>query len=88
MHAPVSPASRQTHPIDVAESLRCAAVDRPAQARRQKQEWLRFLLLVAALIAVVLLISIALYYTQGNSVTVQHISALAPAKSNNFSFKT
>jgi hypothetical protein len=33
---------------------------------------------VIALLAVLLLISIALYYTQGNSVTIEHVSSLAP----------
>ena len=76
VHAPS--AARHAHHVDVAESLRCAASDKPAQARRHKKEMLRYLLLVAALIAVVILISIALYYTQGNSVTIEHVSALAP----------
>ena len=39
---------------------------------------LRYLVLVIALVAVILLIAIALYYTQGNSVTIEHVSALAP----------
>jgi hypothetical protein len=39
---------------------------------------LRYLVLVIALVAVSLLIAIALYYTQGNSVTIEHISSLAP----------
>ena len=39
---------------------------------------LRYLVLVVALLAVVLLIAIALYYTHGNSVTIEHVSSLAP----------
>ncbi len=78
MPVPASSAARHAHHVDVAESLRCAAVDKPAQARRHKKEMLRYLILVAALIAVVLLISIALYYTQGNSVTIEHSRVLVP----------
>jgi ABC-type phosphate transport system permease subunit len=72
MAFPAVSGDRQAHQIDVAESLRCGAVDKPAQARRHKKEMLRYLILVCALVAVILLISIALYYTQGNSVTIEH----------------
>ena len=39
---------------------------------------LRYLVVVIALLAVLLLIAIALYYTEGNSVTIEHVSSLAP----------
>ena len=76
MQVPDTSGTRHTHRVDVAESLRCAALDKTDQARRHKKEMLRYLVLVAALVAVVLLISIALYYTQGNSVMIEHLSSL------------
>jgi hypothetical protein len=39
---------------------------------------LRYLVVGIALLAVLLLIAIALYYTEGNSVTVKHVSSLVP----------
>jgi formate hydrogenlyase subunit 3/multisubunit Na+/H+ antiporter MnhD subunit len=63
---------------DVSESIRCALVLKPSRAERHKQEMLRRVVLVSALLAVLLLIAIALYYTQGNSVTIKHISSLVP----------
>lgn len=62
---------------DVSEPIRCALVLKPNRAQKHKQEMLRRVVLVIALLAVVLLIAIALYYTQGNSVTIEHISSLA-----------
>jgi hypothetical protein len=38
---------------------------------------LRYFVLVIAILAVLLLIAIALYYIDGNSVTVEHVSSLA-----------
>ncbi len=51
---------------------------KPTRRSRHRKEMLRYLVLVIALVAVSLLIAIALYYTQGNSVTIEHISSLAP----------
>jgi hypothetical protein len=42
-----------------------------------KKELLRYLVLVIALMAVLLLVAIAVYYTQGNSVRIEHVSSLA-----------
>jgi hypothetical protein len=63
---------------DVSEPIRCALVLKPSQAQKHKQDMLRYGVLVIALLAVVLLIAIALYYTQGNSVTIEHVSSLVP----------
>ena len=51
-------------PVDAVEPIRCAVVARP----NHPNEMLRYVLVVIALLAVGLLIAIALYYTQGNSV--------------------
>jgi hypothetical protein len=39
---------------------------------------LRYVVVAVALLAVLLLIAIAFYYTQGNSLTVKHVSTLPP----------
>jgi len=75
MQAPVVAMFKDWRGADESEPIRCAAV--PTSAQRHKHELLRYLVLLAAFLAVVLLIAIALYYTQGNSVHIQHISALA-----------
>jgi hypothetical protein len=67
-----------SHPVDMSEPIRCAVGAKPTRASRHKREMLRYLVLVIALVAVSLLIAIALYYTQGNSVTIEHVSSLAP----------
>jgi hypothetical protein len=64
--------------VDMSEPIRCAVGAKPTPASRHKKEMLRYLVLVIALVAVSLLIAIALYYTQGNSVTIEHLSSLAP----------
>jgi hypothetical protein len=66
-----------TQPIDMSEPIKCALAVKPTRASRHKKEMLRYLVLVIALLAVVLLIAIALYYTQGNSVSIEHVSSLA-----------
>lgn len=66
---------RQT---DMSEPIRCAVPLKPTPAQRHKKEMVRYLVLVIALLAVILLIAIALYYTQGNSVTIEHVSSLTP----------
>ncbi len=76
MQVPVI-AARRAQPVDTAEPI--DRVAKPMQIQRHRKEMLRYLVLVIALLAVMLLISIALYYTQGNSVTIEHISKLAPA---------
>jgi hypothetical protein len=64
--------------VDMSEPIRCAVGAKQARASKHKKEMLRYLVLVIALVAVSLLIAIALYYTQGNSVTIEHVSSLAP----------
>ncbi len=65
-------------PLDVSERIRCAVEVRPNQAHRHKREMLRYFVLAIALVAVFFLIAIALYYTQGTSVRIEHVSSLAP----------
>jgi hypothetical protein len=69
--------------VHMSEPIRCAVSAKPTPASRHKKELLRYLVLVIALVAVSLLSAIALYYTQGNSVTIEHVSSLAP----NFSLR-
>ena len=64
------------HRADVGEPIKCAVV-KPTKAERQKREIVRHLVVVIALLAVLLLIAIAFYYTDGNSVTVKRINSLA-----------
>jgi hypothetical protein len=66
------------HPVDMSEPIKCAVAVKPTRAAKHREEMLRYLVLVVALLAVVLLIAIALYYTHGNSVTIEHVSSLAP----------
>jgi hypothetical protein len=66
------------HSADMSEPIKCAVGVKPNRVSRHKKEMLRYLILVIALVAVSLLIAIALYYTQGNSVTIEHVSSLAP----------
>ena len=65
---------------DVSETvpipIKCAVEARPSASQRHKREMLRYFVLVIALLAVVFLIAIALYYTQGNAVTIEHVSSL------------
>jgi hypothetical protein len=65
------------HP-DMGQPIKCAPVGKPSEAERHKQEMLRYVIVVIAVLAVVLLIAIAFYYTEGNSVTVKHVSSLPP----------
>jgi hypothetical protein len=63
---------------DGIKPIKCAVVARPTDAEKHKRAMLRYFVLVIALVAVVFLMSIALYYTQGHSVTIKHVSSLAP----------
>ena len=65
------------HP-DMGQPTKCAPVGKPSEAERHKQEMLRYVVVVIALLAVLFLIAIAFYYTQGNSITVKHVSSLPP----------
>jgi hypothetical protein len=64
--------------VDVDEPIRCALVVKPSEAARHKTDMLRYFVLVIALLAVLLLIAIAFYYTKGNVVTIRHVSSLVP----------
>jgi hypothetical protein len=78
MQVPVIAGVKHGHHADTNEAIRCAEVVKPTRAQEHKKEMVRYLVLVIALLAVVLLIAIALYYTQGNSVTIEHVSSLRP----------
>jgi hypothetical protein len=60
------------------EPIKCALVSKPSRAERHKSELLRYAVVAVAFLAVLLLIAIAFYYTQGNSLTVKHVSSLPP----------
>jgi hypothetical protein len=72
------PSLAEMEHANMGEPIKCALVSKPTESERHKQEMLRYVLVVLALLAVVLLIAIALYYTEGNSVTVKHVSSLHP----------
>lgn len=75
MQIPIIAGAKHTQHADV---IRCAAVVKPTEGEKHRKEMVRYLVLVIALLAVLVLISIVLYYTQGNSVTIEHVSSLAP----------
>ena len=64
--------------MTVSEPIRCALVAKPTEAERHKRRCCDTWLWSIALLAVLLLIAIAFYYTEGNSVTIKHVSSLAP----------
>jgi formate hydrogenlyase subunit 3/multisubunit Na+/H+ antiporter MnhD subunit len=78
MQVPMMAEVKPGYHADVGEPIRCAVVAKPTEAERHKKELLRYLVVGVALLAVLLLIAIAFYYTEGNSVTIKHISWLAP----------
>jgi hypothetical protein len=78
MQVPVNAGVEHMHPRDMSEPIRCAVNVKPTQAQKHKREMLRYFVLAIALVAVFLLISIALYYTQGKSVPIEHLSSLTP----------
>jgi hypothetical protein len=63
---------------NMGEPIKCALVTKPSEAERHKSEMLRYVVVVVAVLAVLLLIAIAFYYTEGNSVTVKRVSSLPP----------
>jgi len=77
MHVPMTADVKHAHPPDMNEPIKCALVFKPTEAQRHNQEMVRHFVLVIALLAVLLLIAIAFYYTEGNSVTVRRINSLA-----------
>jgi hypothetical protein len=82
MQVPTMADVKHGHHADVGEPIRCAVVLKPTEAQRHKQEMLRHIVVVIAMLAVLLLIAIAFYYTEGNSVTIKHLSSLAPCLSS------
>ena len=78
MPVPMMVDVKRAYDADVGEPIRCAVVAKPTEAQRHKNAMLRYLVVGIALLAVLLLIAIAFYYTEGNSVTVKHVSSLAP----------
>jgi hypothetical protein len=76
MHVPMTADLKHGHPADMGEPIRCAVVLKPTEAERHGREIVRHFVVVIALLAVLLLIAIAFYYIEGNSVTVKHINSL------------
>jgi uncharacterized membrane protein len=77
MQLPMIAGAKHTHHSDPLQSMRCAVDVKPTQAEKHKKEMLRYLVLVIALLAVLVLISIVLYYTQASSVPIEHVGSLA-----------
>jgi hypothetical protein len=75
VHVPMTASAKQA---SMGEPIKCALVTKPSEAERHKSEMLRYAVVAVAFLAVLLLIAIAFYYTQGNSVTVRHVSSLRP----------
>ena len=70
------PAAARRSESEVPEPIRCVVFARPSADEKHKKDMLRYFVLVIALLAVVFLMAIALYYTQGNSVSIEHVSLL------------
>jgi formate hydrogenlyase subunit 3/multisubunit Na+/H+ antiporter MnhD subunit len=77
MHVPMTADVKHGHHADVGEPIKCAVVLKPTEAERHNRELVRYFVVVIAILAVLLLIAIAFYYTEGNSVTVKRINSLA-----------
>jgi hypothetical protein len=77
MHVPMTVGVKHGHPADMSEPIKCAVVCKPTEAQRHKTKMIRHFVVVIALLAVLLLIAIAFYYIEGNSVTVKHVNSLA-----------
>ena len=83
MQVPVTADAKQVHPANVSEPIRCAVVLKRTEAQRYKNiVLLRYAVVGIAIVAVILLIAIALYYTEGNSVTIKQVGSLAPLLSD------
>ena len=77
MHVPMTAGVKHGHHADMGQPIKCAVVFKPTEAQRHKRAVVRHFVVVIALLAVLLLIAIAFYYIEGNSVTVKHINSLA-----------
>ncbi len=79
MRGPMVAAFKESHAPEVPKPTPTSVrVFRPRSGEKHKADYFRYLVLAIAFVAVVLLIAIALYYTQGKSIHIQHISALVP----------
>jgi hypothetical protein len=78
LQAPLTVVTRRSRQVSNLGVIRCALVSKPTEAQKHKRAILRYFIIGIALMAVVLLMAIALYYTQGNAVTIHHVSSLAP----------
>jgi hypothetical protein len=79
MQVPVTADAKQVHHANVSEPIRCAVVLKRTEVQRyRKFVLLRYAVVGIAIIAVILLLAIALYYTEGNSVTIRQVGSLAP----------
>ena len=77
MQVPMTAGVKHGHHAEMGEPIKCAVVLKPTEAERHKRNMVRHFMVVIALLAVLLLIAIAFYYTEGNSVTVKRINSLA-----------
>ena len=77
MHFPMTAGLKHGPHANMGEPIKCGMVSKPTEAERHKREMVRHFVVVIALLAVLLLIAIAFYYTEGNSVTVKRINSLA-----------
>ena len=77
MQVPMTADVKHGHHADVGEPIKCAVVLKPTEAERHNRELVRHFVVAIAIMAVLLLIAIAFYYTEGNSVTVKRINSLA-----------
>ena len=77
MHVSMPAGVKHRHQADMGEPIKCAVVSKPTEAQRHTREMTRHFVVVVGLLAVLLLIAIAFYFTEGNSVTVKRINSLA-----------
>ena len=76
VRVPMVASFKHSHGAEAGEPIKCAQVLKPSAGERHKTELVRYLVLAVAFIAILLLIAIALYYTQGNVVHIQHIGSV------------
>jgi hypothetical protein len=76
MRVPTVAVFKEPHAPDTRESIRSVRVFHPETTETHNANLFRYLVLAIAFIAVVLLIAIALYYTQGESIHFVHTSLL------------
>jgi formate hydrogenlyase subunit 3/multisubunit Na+/H+ antiporter MnhD subunit len=74
MQVPLTAVTRRSRQVNNLGVIRCALISKPTEAEKHQRAMLRYCVIGIALMAVVFLMAIAIYYTQGNSVTIHHIS--------------